>query len=53
MGGNFREKLEEAPRIKFLNFVACDDVVNFELEHVERILVSQRVLRERLVSQAS
>ena len=37
MGGNFREKLEEAPRIKFRGFkfrgamAIADDVMNFEL----------------------
>ena len=40
MGGNFREKLEEAPRIKFRGFKfrgamvifsIADDVMNFEL----------------------
>ena len=38
MGGNFREKLEEAPRIKFRGFkfrgvkvLRADDVMNFEL----------------------
>ena len=63
MGGNFRERLEEGPRIIFhglkISWHAIGSQmthVNFELEDVEQILVSTRkdgrVLHERLVSQA-
>ena len=65
MGGNFREKLEETPRIKFRGFnfhgVIFDrGNVNFELGTRGESLPSTRidgmlqcrVLRERLVSQA-
>ena len=67
MGGNFREKLEEAPRIKFhgLNFRGAifdpyAGNVNFELGTCGESLplmrtdgtLQCRVLRERQVSQA-
>ena len=68
MGGNVREKLEEAPRIKIRGFNFRGEIfdclmlsnVNFELGTRGEILPSTRidgtlqcrVLRERLVSQA-
>ena len=54
MGGNFREILEEAPRIKFrgaMVFLDRGDVMNFELgtrERQVRRTLQCRVLRERL-----
>ena len=62
MGGNFHEKLEETPRIKFRGFNFRGTILgrgNVNLGHMERVLPSTRidgmlqcqVLRERLVSQ--